>query len=162
MRAPQALTHTARHRPGATGRAPQGNTGRKIGELRGHTSSVTAIALDDRLNQVVSAPRTRAGGCSSAAAAALGRTQTCEPVSERSPHWASASPCPPAPVVVPRRLPRARPPQFTMSVDKTLKVWDLRTHRCLQTITEVRLGTPERVRVVAQVARPPGAVANRG
>lgn len=31
----------------------QGNTGRKIGELRGHTSSVTSIALDDSLNQVV-------------------------------------------------------------------------------------------------------------
>ncbi|KIY91847.1 hypothetical protein MNEG_16116 [Monoraphidium neglectum] len=31
----------------------QGNTGRKLGELRGHTSSVTSIALDERLNQVV-------------------------------------------------------------------------------------------------------------
>ena len=29
--------------------------------------------------------------------------------------------------------------QFTMSVDKTIKVWDLRNHKCLQTIAEVRL-----------------------
>lgn len=25
-----------------------------------------------------------------------------------------------------------------MSVDKTIKVWDLRNHKCLQTIAEVR------------------------
>lgn len=31
----------------------QGNTGRKLGELRGHTSSVSAICLNDNLNQVV-------------------------------------------------------------------------------------------------------------
>lgn len=57
----------------------QGTTGRKIGELHGHVSSVCHIALDERLNQV-----------------------------------------------------------FTLSVDRTLKVWDLRNHRCLQTITQVR------------------------
>jgi WD40 repeat protein len=56
----------------------QGTTGRKIGDLRGHTSSVCSIALDDSLNHV-----------------------------------------------------------FTLSIDKSIKVWDLRNHRCLQTISEV-------------------------
>ncbi|WIA12480.1 hypothetical protein OEZ85_012515 [Tetradesmus obliquus] len=54
-----------------------GTTGRKIGDLRGHTSSVCSIALDDSLNHV-----------------------------------------------------------FTLSIDKSIKVWDLRNHRCLQTINE--------------------------
>jgi hypothetical protein len=27
---------------------------------------------------------------------------------------------------------------FTLSIDKSIKVWDLRNHRCLQTINEVR------------------------
>jgi hypothetical protein len=26
---------------------------------------------------------------------------------------------------------------FTLSIDKTIKVWDLRNHKCLQTISEV-------------------------
>lgn len=57
----------------------QGTTGRKMGELRGHTSSVTHIALDDNINQL-----------------------------------------------------------FSLSVDKVIKVWDLRNHKCLQTISEVQ------------------------
>lgn len=57
----------------------QGTTGRKIGDLRGHTSSVSQLALDEHLNHV-----------------------------------------------------------FTLSIDKSIKVWDLRNHKCLQTITEVR------------------------
>jgi WD40 repeat protein len=59
--------------------ALQGTTGRKMGDLRGHTSSVCSVALDDSLNHV-----------------------------------------------------------FTLSIDKSIKVWDLRNHRCLQTINEVR------------------------
>ena len=59
----------------------QGTTGRRIGELRGHTSSVTALALDEKLNHV-----------------------------------------------------------FSLSMDKTIKLWDLRNHKCLQTIAEVWLG----------------------
>ncbi|KAF5835754.1 WD40-repeat-containing domain protein [Dunaliella salina] len=55
----------------------QGNTCRRIGELSGHTASVTHVALDSHLNHV-----------------------------------------------------------FTLSLDKVIKVWDLRTHRCLQTITQ--------------------------
>lgn len=55
----------------------QGNTLRRVGELRGHTASVTHIALDEKLNQV-----------------------------------------------------------FTLAMDKVIKVWDLRTHRCLQTICD--------------------------
>ena len=47
-----------------------------MGELSGHTASVTHLALDERLNHV-----------------------------------------------------------FSMSGDKTIKVWDLRNHKCLQTIT---------------------------
>lgn len=62
------------------GSSSQGTTGRKLGELRGHTSSVCSIALDDNLNHV-----------------------------------------------------------FTLSIDKSIKVWDLRNHRCLQTLLEVRL-----------------------
>eukprot|EP00775_Hariotina_reticulata_P009116 gene9116-9285_t len=54
-----------------------GTTGRKMGELHGHISSVTHIALDEHLNHV-----------------------------------------------------------FTLSIDKTIKVWDLRNHKCLQTISE--------------------------
>ncbi|GIL84419.1 hypothetical protein Vretimale_15893 [Volvox reticuliferus] len=55
----------------------QGNTMRKVGDLTGHTASVSHIALDERLNHV-----------------------------------------------------------FTLSVDKVIKVWDLRNHKCLQTLTE--------------------------
>lgn len=51
------------------------STGRRVGELVGHTASVAQIALDERLNHV-----------------------------------------------------------FTLGVDSVIKVWDLRTHRCLQTI----------------------------
>ena len=50
----------------------------RIGELVGHTASVSHIALDDKLNHV-----------------------------------------------------------FTLSVDKVIKVWDLRNHKCLQTICQV-------------------------
>jgi hypothetical protein len=33
------------------------------------------------------------------------------------------------------------PPQvFSLSADKTIKMWDLRNHKCLQTITEVCAG----------------------
>ncbi|KAF8071365.1 hypothetical protein HT031_001449 [Scenedesmus sp. PABB004] len=53
-----------------------GTTGRKIGELRGHTSSVAHISLDAGTNHV-----------------------------------------------------------FTLSTDHTIKLWDLRNHRCLQTMT---------------------------
>jgi WD40 repeat protein len=53
----------------------QGNTGRRVGELTGHTASVTHLALDEKLNHV-----------------------------------------------------------FSMSSDKMIKVWDLRNHKCLQTI----------------------------
>ncbi|KAG2439805.1 hypothetical protein HYH02_010440 [Chlamydomonas schloesseri] len=55
----------------------QGNTLRKVGDLTGHTASVTNIALDERLNHV-----------------------------------------------------------FTLAADKVIKVWDLRNHKCLQTLTE--------------------------
>ncbi|KAG2498385.1 hypothetical protein HYH03_003644 [Edaphochlamys debaryana] len=62
----------------------QGNTMRKVGDLSGHTASVTHIALDERLNHV-----------------------------------------------------------FTLSVDKVIKVWDLRNHKCLQTLTEDDWRRPE-------------------
>ncbi|KAJ9529394.1 hypothetical protein QJQ45_013762 [Haematococcus lacustris] len=62
----------------------QGNTCRRIGELTGHTASVTHISLDERLNHV-----------------------------------------------------------FTLSVDKVIKVWDLRNHRCLQTLTQDDWKRPE-------------------
>jgi len=54
----------------------QGNTCRRVGELSGHTASVTHLALDERLNHV-----------------------------------------------------------FSLSADKMIKVWDLRNHKCLQTIS---------------------------
>ncbi|GFR43071.1 hypothetical protein Agub_g4078 [Astrephomene gubernaculifera] len=62
----------------------QGNTMRKVGDLTGHTASVSHIALDERLNHV-----------------------------------------------------------FTLAVDKTIKVWDLRNHKCLQTLTEDDWRRPE-------------------
>uniref|UniRef100_A0A7S0WPJ8 EF-hand domain-containing protein n=1 Tax=Chlamydomonas leiostraca TaxID=1034604 RepID=A0A7S0WPJ8_9CHLO len=65
----------------------QGNTVRRIGELTGHTASVTHISLDTRLNHV-----------------------------------------------------------FTLSADKVIKVWDLRNHRCLQTITQDDWKRPEEAR----------------
>ncbi|KAG2424023.1 hypothetical protein HXX76_014847 [Chlamydomonas incerta] len=62
----------------------QGNTMRKVGDLTGHTASVTQIALDERLNHV-----------------------------------------------------------FTLAADKVIKVWDLRNHKCLQTLTEDDWRRPE-------------------
>ncbi len=38
--------------PATRVRRSQGNTTRRIGELTGHTASVTHIALDERLNHV--------------------------------------------------------------------------------------------------------------
>ncbi|KAG1667639.1 hypothetical protein FOA52_004666 [Chlamydomonas sp. UWO 241] len=55
----------------------QGNTCRRVGELTGHTASVTHLAVDERLNHV-----------------------------------------------------------FSLSADKVIKVWDLRNHKCLQTLTQ--------------------------
>ncbi|GAX72651.1 hypothetical protein CEUSTIGMA_g107.t1 [Chlamydomonas eustigma] len=54
----------------------QGQTARRVGELTGHTASVTHLALDEKLNHV-----------------------------------------------------------FSLSADKMIKVWDLRNHKCLQTIS---------------------------
>jgi hypothetical protein len=110
----------------------QGNTGRKLGELRGHTSSVTSIALDESLNQVVG----RRGQGLPALAPGLGSHLSCRQF------WSGGAACSrngphaprrelPAPLLAPR-------PQFTMAADKTVKVWDLRNHKCMQTITEVR------------------------
>eukprot|EP00798_Chlamydomonas_sp_ICE-L_P024012 gene24012-9585_t len=79
----------------------QGNTTRRIGELTGHTASITHISIDDKLNHV-----------------------------------------------------------FSLSVDKVIKVWDLRNHRCLQTIQQDDWRKPEEskphclVRVLTAVNKP--------
>lgn len=107
----------------------QGTSGRKIGELRGHTSSVSHISLDAAHNHIFTLSldksiKVRPGCCSAAGLCSTACDMLCGAAS------ASSWPCCLYVLGFLRLL--------LGPCALRLQVWDLRNHRCLQAITQVR------------------------
>ena len=102
------------------------NSGRRIGSLTGHTASIAHICLDDNLNQVFTLANDKVGGRLTGVLSWRAQVSGRQPPSTGSTDsaWPLQHPAP-------TRSCSALPPP-----PQVIKVWDLRTHKCLQTIGE--------------------------
>ena len=128
---------------------PKGNVSRAVGELAGHSAGVCQLVVADEQSQVghvwvwacVALPtKLCLHGSKSAGKAGQGRSRPL-PQSSANALLMNVCCCPALSTRAPACLPAcpaclpARPLQvITLSDDQVVRVWDLRSHKCVQAI----------------------------